>query len=404
MNDLASEPESHKQERRLRMGIIATEFPPMVGGMEQHAFGLANTLAETDEICVFTHVRNAEAVKLCNFPIKPVLEGTVYADVKSLRSESVDLWLTLNAGYSVLANHLSTPVFAYCHGNDFLNPWIKLAWLDDIIFKRINRTPYLWRFTPLIANKLNSQRLFNGLSKSRAVFVNSHFTHKTLLKKFPKLKRPITVSNPGVNDHFFKKISQSNVNSQSSSNKTLRLLTIARLATSAPKKNVDNIIRAIATLEKEISINWQIAGDGNRREELEGLARSYGIDHCSCFLGNIPNSEIPKLLDESELFVLPSVASGHDVESFGIVYAEAAARGVPSLMSRMGGATDAVENGRTGIIIDGASPEDIADGIRHFWENCDQFNSDDIRTFADQFRWSNIATRMRQVIIDHLEA
>ena len=90
MNDLASEPESHKQERRLRMGIIATEFPPMVGGMEQHAFGLANTLAETDEICVFTHVRNAEAVKLCNFPIKPVLEGTVYADVKSLRSESVD--------------------------------------------------------------------------------------------------------------------------------------------------------------------------------------------------------------------------------------------------------------------------------------------------------------------------
>lgn len=398
MNDLASETESHKQGRRLRMGIIATEFPPMVGGMEQHAFGLANALAEIDEICVFTHVRNAEAVKLCNFPIKPVLEGNIYADVKSLMSESVDLWLTLNAGYSVLANHLSSPVFAYCHGNDFLNPWIGLAWLDDIILKRINRTPYLWRFTPLIANKLNYQRLFSGLSKSRAVFVNSHFTQKTLLKKFPQLKQPITVSNPGVNDHFFENFSQSNLNSQLSSNKTLRLLTIARLATSAPKKNVDNIIRAIAILEKEIPINWQVAGDGNRREELEALARSYGIDHCSCFLGNIPNSEIPKLLDEAELFVLPSV------ESFGIVYAEAAARGVPSLMSRMGGATDAVENGQTGIIIDGASPENIADAIRHFWENRDQFNSDDIRTFADQFRWSNIATRMRQVIIDHLDA
>ena len=172
-----------------------------------------------------------------------------------------------------------------------------------------------------------------------------------MLQTFPRLERPIIVSNPGVNDYFFENLSRSNVSSQSSNNQILRLLTIARLATSAPKKNVDNIIRAIAILEKEIPIDWKIAGDGNRREELEALARYYGIDHRSCFLGNMPNSEIPKLLDEADLFVLPSVASGHDVESFGIAYAEAAARGIPSLMSRMGGATDAVADGRSGICL-----------------------------------------------------
>lgn len=389
-------------DRRLNIGIVATEFPPMVGGMEQHAYGLAKALSVTDDVQVFTHVSNAIATDSSPFPIHAMLLRDLCKDVKLLSQKRFDLWLTLNAGYSSLTKFLRDPVYTYCHGNDFLNPWIKQSKVDSTIRDIMIRTPFVWRFTRCLTRQLTHKRLVRGLSKARIIFVNSHYTRKILLQTFPRLERPIIVSNPGVNDHFFENLSRPSVSSQSSNNQILRLLTIARLATSAPKKNVDNIIRAIAILEKEIPINWKIAGDGNRREELEALAKSYGIDHRSRFLGNIPNNEIPKLLDEADFFVLPSVANGHDVESFGIVYAEAAARGVPSLMSRMGGATDAVADGRSGIIIDGAGPEDIANGIRRFWQIHDSFKLDQIRAFADQFRWSTIAGRMRQAIINDL--
>lgn len=387
---------------RLRIGIVATEFPPMVGGMEQHAFGLANALAETDDVSVYTHLRNLDAKKLCDFSVIPILEGRVYTDYKLLSHEPVDFWLTLNAGYSVLSNYLSKPVFAYCHGNDFLNPWISLSGLEDNIVTAIERVRFFWRYAPRLSSTFNNYLLYQGLSKARVVFVNSSFTRSKLFEVFPRLKQSILVSHPGVNNFFYENLSKFREVSLRPNFDVLRLVTIARLTTSAPKKNVDNIIRAIARLSADIPIDWKIAGDGDRRRELEALARNSGASHCSSFLGNIPNNEIPKLLDEADLFVLPSVASLVDVESFGIVYAEAAARGIPSLISKKGGSIDAVENGVTGIVIDGSSPDEIANGIKYFWLNRRNFNPNAIRAFAERFRWNSIAMSMRKAIEEKL--
>jgi len=398
-NSLSSPTKS--SQRRLRIGIVATEFPPMVGGMEQHAYGLAKALSETDDIHLFTHIRNAAAAEFAPFPIHPVLVCDLWEDVKKLSQERVDLWLTLNAGYSSLTKFLLDPVYAYCHGNDFLSPWIRQSRVDATLQKKMGQTPYLWRFAPWLSKQLVHKRLFRSLSKARIIFVNSHYTNGALLQVFPRLERPIIVSNPGVNDHFFADQRPSQVSPETDP-KTLRLLTVARLSSAAPKKNVENVVHAIALLKHEILIDYKVIGDGNRRLELQALSHSLGLDDCVSFLGNVPNQQIPKFIDKADLFVLASWASKVDVESFGIVYAEAAARGVPSLMSRMGGATDAVEDGRSGIIIDGAAPQDIADGIRRFWQTRDSFKSDEIRTFADQFRWSTVAGRMRQAIISDL--
>ena len=384
-------------DRRLNIGVVATEFPPMVGGMEQHAYGLAKALSMTDDVQVFTHVSNAMAANSSPFPIHAVLLRDLCKDVRLLSEKRFDLWLTLNAVYSSLTRFFPDPVYAYCHGNDFLNPWVQQSKVDATTQDIMSRTPFLWRFTPWLTRQLAQKRLVRGISKARIIFVNSHYTRKILLQTFPRLERPIIVSNPGVNEHFFENWSPSRTSTRNDPT-TLRLLTVARLSSAAPKKNVENVVRAIDLLKREIPINYKVIGDGDRRLELQTLAQDIRLNKQISFLGNVPNEQLPNYLDYTDLFVL--VPAG--LESFGIVYAEAAARGVPSLMSRMGGATDAVADGHSGIIIDGAGPEDIANGIRRFWQIRDKLRPDRIRAFADQFRWSTVAGRMRQAIINDL--
>jgi glycosyltransferase involved in cell wall biosynthesis len=57
-----------------------------------------------------------------------------------------------------------------------------------------------------------------------------------------------------------------------------------------------------------------------------------------------------------DLFCLPS-----QLEGFGLVYVEAAMRGVPSVALNVGGVSDAVIHGRTGLLV---ADHDL-NGVRH---------------------------------------
>ena len=54
---------------------------------------------------------------------------------------------------------------------------------------------------------------------------------------------------------------------------------------------------------------------------------------------------------------------GLEVEGLGIVYLEASACGVPVIVGKSGGAPDAVVENKTGLIVDGTEPAEIADAV-----------------------------------------
>ena len=88
---------------------------------------------------------------------------------------------------------------------------------------------------------------------------------------------------------------------------------------------------------------WAVAGDGPLRQELEQQAGKLNGSAIR-FLGAVAPIDIPALMAQSELFVLPSVYEPH-----GIVVAEAMAVGTPVIASRdCGAARDLVRNGETG--------------------------------------------------------
>lgn len=68
--------------------------------------------------------------------------------------------------------------------------------------------------------------------------------------------------------------------------------------------------------------------------------------------GALDDDEVIQLYQACDVVVLPALVSTDDTEGFGIVLLEAAAAGKPAVATRVGGIPDAVEDGKSGILVD----------------------------------------------------
>ena len=127
----------------MRIGVIAPEFPPMLGGMAELARGLTHALAEEDQVRVYSFPIKSPENKRSEtpFPLITGIQGKPWLDLPLLAADEhhVDLWLALNGGLAPLAAGLQKPFFCYLHGNDFINPWLACG---PRLFEALRR-PYL---------------------------------------------------------------------------------------------------------------------------------------------------------------------------------------------------------------------------------------------------------------------
>lgn len=90
----------------------------------------------------------------------------------------------------------------------------------------------------------------------------------------------------------------------------------------------------------------------NASSEIEAALTRLGLGKHACLLGALGDSEITELYQACDAVVLPVLPLPHDVEGFGIVALEAAAAAKPLVATRVGGITDAVEAGKSGILVE----------------------------------------------------
>jgi glycosyltransferase involved in cell wall biosynthesis len=95
------------------------------------------------------------------------------------------------------------------------------------------------------------------------------------------------------------------------------------------------------------------AGDGPERSALERQASELGIADRVWFLGN--RDDVPALLDQCDLFVLPCLFEGLPLSVL-----EAMAAGKPVIASAIGGTDEAVSHGETGLLVPPADPRALA--------------------------------------------
>jgi phosphatidylinositol alpha-1,6-mannosyltransferase len=108
-----------------------------------------------------------------------------------------------------------------------------------------------------------------------------------------------------------------------------------------------------------------IGGDGR---ELEHLRRLAGRSPVTVrVLGRVSDEDRAGLLGAADLFVMACRNRwlGLEQEGFGIVFLEAAAAGVPQIAGDSGGASEAVLDGVTGLVVgDPGDPGAVAEALR----------------------------------------
>ncbi len=183
---------------------------------------------------------------------------------------------------------------------------------------------------------------------------NSKSTLRSVHDLIRKPILPSVVAYPG-RDHFNPGISSAQVKARLHSAGPLRLFFLGSII---PRKGLATLIDALAGIDQNL---WRldIVGDTSfdphyhtsLRHRIRGLALQDNIT----WHGAVDDQQLRLLWERAHMLVVPS-----EYEGFGIVYLEAMAHGVVPIASKEGGASELIDHGVNGYLVE---PGDVA-GLR----------------------------------------
>ncbi|HEX3048162.1 MAG TPA: glycosyltransferase [Bacillota bacterium] len=170
----------------------------------------------------------------------------------------------------------------------------------------------------------------------------------------------------------------------------LRIINISRLR--HHDKGQDVLIKALKVCkEKGIKFTCNMVGgaysyDAQSPLYLKKLVDELDLNDEAHFLGH--RNDIPELLGQHDLFILPS-----RVEGFGLVILEAMAAGVPVIASNIDGPKELIEPGQNGLLFENENFEDLAEKIIYCREHITEMAdiSRRAREYVKQFDISMMA-------------
>ena len=370
--------------------ITSQYYPPHVGGISKYMSSMVAALGPA-RICCLTGARaqgysdaNSQGVGIYRRPLAFVdpkyvqAVGWVAAVAEILireRPKAVQL-ATLYEGYLGLwmRRWMGMPYVVYAHGNEILDA-VQAEW--------------------------GGHRL--AIRSADCVFANSHYT-VDLLKKAGVQPERIQVVHPGCDVDKFRPIEVSIEDRRAilgpHAEKKV-ILTVGRLVT---RKGHDLVIRALPrVLKAHPETCYLIAGSGPAKQAIARLADEMGLGGKVLFFENLNDSDLVKIYNLCDVFVMPSRADlkSCDVEGFGIVFIEANACGKPVIAGRSGGMADAVVDGVTGFLVDPDDPDALAESLSRmirdssFARRIGQQGRD---RAVREFTWSLIATRVDEIM------
>jgi glycosyltransferase involved in cell wall biosynthesis len=131
---------------------------------------------------------------------------------------------------------------------------------------------------------------------------------------------------------------------------------VARLAAGRGHETLLEAFRRLLAIRPEARL--LLVGKGERRDALVELVSRLGLERQALFAG-YRDADLPAVLAALDVFVL--LGSGSDESCRAALEAMAAGRAV--VAARTAALPDAVVDGETGLLVDGASPEDVASAI-----------------------------------------
>ncbi|WP_372371092.1 glycosyltransferase family 4 protein [Candidatus Uabimicrobium sp. HlEnr_7] len=143
------------------------------------------------------------------------------------------------------------------------------------------------------------------------------------------------------------------------------ILTICRLSKKEMYKGYDIIINVLPqVLESVKNVKYILGGTGDDLTRVKNLVSQKNLHDNVIITGFIPDDEIVDYYNLCDIFAMPSQKEG-----FGIVFTEASCCGRPTLAGNKDGSSDAVLEGKTGILVNPDDPQQIANSLITFLNN-----------------------------------
>lgn len=148
------------------------------------------------------------------------------------------------------------------------------------------------------------------------------------------------------------------------------LLTVGRLV---ERKGQALVLQALKYLP---DYKYFILGRGPEKENLENLIKEYNLEDRVWLLSEILDDKtLAAYYEMADLFIMPSLELGADVEGFGIVYLEANAFALPVIAGQGQGILEAVADGETGLVLQKARDiDEIVMKIKKILGNQEYYN------------------------------
>ena len=356
--------------------IVTRSFPPELGGMQSLMWGLARELSKNFMIKVFAdYIENhKEFDEQATFSIERV--GGPKLLRKYRKAYLIDEFIKNGKINGIIADHwkslehLKTNKKKYCliHG------------------KEINHAK---------GSGIN-KRLLKVLNNVEKVIANSKYT-KNLAINIGVKEENIIVINPGIDP--IKDLDQKSLEKVESllAVKTPRLITVSRFD---KRKNHQKVIMALRNLKQIYpDIIYICIGYGDEEENIKDLVKELDLEGQVMFFKDISEDLKNALVAKSNIFVMPSTIYKSSVEGFGIAYTEAAQLSIPSIGGKDGGASDAIDHEKTGLICDGGNLDDIYSSINSMFENKKYLEyGKNAKEFVTKFYWPNIIEQYKKIL------
>ena len=361
------------------MFLISTRnFPPELGGMQNLMEGLSNALLNHGPVKVFAEAHD---------------DAKIYDQNSKLNIDRV-------AGFKIFRKYRKANLVKdFLTSNDvrasFFDHWKSIENIEKNLLRRTKSFCLIHskEINHPVGSSLN-KRVLTALAKADHVIANSKFTKEFAMKLGIK---NVTVINPGcnypipINDEakeFAKKIY---------GNASPKLITISRLD---GRKSHHNVMMTVKNLlPKYPSLKYVSIGDGDEGNNLLRLRKTLGLEKSVEFIFKSTEQEKVALLEQSNIFVMPSVIYKKSVEGFGITYIEAASYGKPSIGGIYGGEGDAIKSGQTGYLCNGNDLNAIYDTLLKTLANDHYLElGSNALEFSKDFSWDKIVKKYISLI------
>jgi phosphatidyl-myo-inositol dimannoside synthase len=180
--------------------------------------------------------------------------------------------------------------------------------------------------------------------------------------------------------------------------------TVVCLSRLVPRKGQDILIKALPSIRRRVDgAALVIVGSGPYLDTLRKLARECEVTEHVTFTGAVPSAELPAHYALADVFAMPcrTRGAGMDVEGLGIVFLEASATGVPVIAGDSGGAPEAVQHNKTGLVVDGNSVVQVGDAVAELLADTDRaaaMGAAGREWVTSQWRWDVLAARLAELL------